>query len=73
MKNKYLRPESFSCNRFSIQERRQVGLIISANLLDAFRILLDIMATENIEFTTESAKVVPSFVVPFCRLWYILC
>lgn len=45
-----------------------MGLIISANLLDAFRILLDIMATENIEFTTESAKVVPSFVVPFCRL-----
>ncbi|KAJ5600687.1 hypothetical protein VI817_001815 [Penicillium citrinum] len=43
-------------NGFSTHERRQAGLIIFANLLDAFQILLDIMATENIEFTTESAK-----------------
>lgn len=48
-------------NGFSTHERRQAGLIIFASLLDAFQILLDIMATENIEFTTESAKVVPSF------------
>ena len=57
-------------NGFSTHERRQAGLIIFANLLDAFQILLDIMATENIEFTTESAKVVANFRRPF--LWFSL-
>lgn len=57
-------------NGFSTHERRQAGLIIFASLLDAFQILLDIMATENIEFTTESAKVVPRFRRPF--LWFSL-
>ncbi|OQE28633.1 hypothetical protein PENSTE_c003G05164 [Penicillium steckii] len=43
-------------NGFTDEERRQAGLTIFANLLDAFRILLGIMATEHIKFGSESAK-----------------
>lgn len=51
-------------NGFSSQERRKASLIIFANLLDAFKILLDIMATEHIKFGSEYAKVIAS-VQPF--------
>lgn len=44
-------------NGFSEDERRQTRAIIFANLLTAFKALLDIMATEHIAFSTESAKV----------------
>ncbi|KAJ5568988.1 hypothetical protein N7450_011474 [Penicillium hetheringtonii] len=43
-------------NGFSDDERRQTRATILANLLDAFKILLDIMATERLDFGCERAK-----------------
>lgn len=54
-------------NGFTDEERRQAGLTIFANLLDAFRILLGIMATEHIKFGSESAKVNAGFRCPTHR------
>lgn len=42
----------------SEDERRQMRTVIFANLITAFKDLLNAMATENIAFDTESAKVV---------------
>lgn len=49
-------------NGFTCEERRQAGLTIIANLLDAFKILLDIMAAEHIKFGSESAKLSASLI-----------
>jgi hypothetical protein len=48
-------------DEFSGQELRQTGLPIFTNLLDAFRILLNIMPKEDMKFDSESAKVNPTF------------
>lgn len=44
-------------NGFSDDERRQSRTTILANLLDAFKILLDIMAIEQLDFGSERVKV----------------
>ncbi|OQE23808.1 hypothetical protein PENSTE_c008G03995 [Penicillium steckii] len=43
-------------NGFSDDERRQSRTTILANLLDAFKILLDIMAIEQLDFGSERVK-----------------
>lgn len=47
-------------NGFSDDERRQTRMTILANLLDAFKILLDIMGIERLHFGSERVKVASS-------------
>lgn len=42
---------------FPTDERRQNRAVIYSNLIVAFKVLLEIMQTEGIEFTSDKAKV----------------
>jgi len=43
-------------NGFSADERRQIKAVIYSNIIVAFRVLLEIMETENIPFLDEKLK-----------------
>ena len=44
-------------NGFQVDERRQIKAVIYSNMIIAFRVLLEIMQTEDIEFADEKTKV----------------
>jgi guanine nucleotide-binding protein subunit alpha len=44
-------------NGFQVDERRQIKAVIYSNIIIAFRVLLEIMQTEDIEFADEKTKV----------------
>jgi guanine nucleotide-binding protein subunit alpha len=43
-------------NGFHIDERRQIKAVIYSNMIIAFRVLLEIMQTEDIDFAEEKTK-----------------
>ena len=43
-------------NGFQIDERRQIKAVIYSNMIIAFRVLLEIMHTEDIDFAEEKTK-----------------
>ena len=48
-------------NGFSLAERKENRAVIYSNMVVAFNVLLDIMATEEIEFGEEKTKVCARF------------
>jgi guanine nucleotide-binding protein subunit alpha len=44
-------------NGFQVDERRQIKAVIYSNMIVAFRVLLEIMQTEDIEFADEKTRV----------------
>ncbi len=43
-------------NGFQVDERRQIKAVIYSNMIVAFRVLLEIMQTEDMEFADEKTK-----------------
>lgn len=43
-------------NGFQIDERQQIKAVIYSNMIVAFRVLLEIMQTEDIDFADEKTK-----------------
>ena len=44
-------------NGFQVDERRQIKAVIYSNMIIAFRVLLEIMQSEEIDFADEKTKV----------------
>jgi guanine nucleotide-binding protein subunit alpha len=44
-------------NGFQVDERRQIKAVIYSNMIIAFRVLLEIMQTEEIDFGNEKTRV----------------
>lgn len=53
---------------FPEEERHQTRAVIYSNIVVAFKVLLDIMNSERIDFEEEKTKVIPPSPSPFCRV-----
>lgn len=55
---------------FPEDERRQTRAVIYSNIVIAYKVLLEIMRTENIDFKSDSTRVSP---IPTCLLVECKC